>query len=174
MATLGHVAVGLAAARWSSTLEDRAASRRRDAVLLAGLALLPDADVVAFAFGVPYAAPFGHRGAAHSLLVGALVGVAAGWIWRRPRFGVAAAIATMSHGLLDAVTDGGLGIALLWPFTDARFFFPWHPLPVAPIGVGMLSLRGLHVLGVELVIFSPLWIYAAWPRRCTGTLAPPS
>ena len=34
-------------------------------VLWAGVALsiLPDLDVLAFRFGIPYAAPFGHRGA---------------------------------------------------------------------------------------------------------------
>ena len=33
------------------------------------LSLAPDLDVIAFRFGIPYSAPFGHRGAAQSILV---------------------------------------------------------------------------------------------------------
>jgi len=28
------------------------------------------------------------------------------------------------HGLLDMITNGGKGVAFLWPFTSERFFFP--------------------------------------------------
>jgi inner membrane protein len=70
-----------------------------------------------------------------------------------------------SHGVLDAMTTGGLGAALMWPFTTARYFLPWRPIPVAPIGVGMLSARGVYVVGVELLLFLPFWGYALWPRR---------
>ena len=38
-----------------------------------------------------------------------------------------------SHGLLDAMTDGGLGIGLLTPFSSRRYFWPWRPIPVAYI-----------------------------------------
>jgi len=164
MASFGHVAVGMAAGR----LQTGAASWRA----MAGyslLSLLPDADVVAFALGIPYADPFGHRGASHALLVAILLGAAAALFvrepaarWRAGAIGVAVAV---SHGLLDAMTTGGLGVALLWPFTDERYFFGWRPIPVAPIGVGMLSARGLYVLGFEALIFSPVALYALWPRR---------
>jgi inner membrane protein len=70
-----------------------------------------------------------------------------------------------SHPLLDAVTDGGLGVALLWPFSNERFFAPWRPLPVAPIGARMLSPRGLHVVLVEMLWSWPLLVWALWPRR---------
>ena len=59
-------------------------------------------------------------------------------------------LVTMSHGVLDAFTDGGRGIALLWPFSPARFFFPWRPIRVSPIGIGFFSPRGLVVLASEL------------------------
>ena len=39
------------------------------------------------------------------------------------------------------------------------------PLPVAPIGAGMLSPRGLYVVAVEFIAFLPFWAYALWPRR---------
>ena len=72
-----------------------------------------------------------------------------------------------SHGLLDAMTDGGLGVALLWPISNHRYFAPWRPIPVAPIGARMLSGRGLEVVTTELLYFLPLLIYALWPRRRT-------
>ena len=61
-------------------------------------------------------------------------------------------VATASHGLLDALTNGGLGIALLAPFDDGRYFFPWTPVVVSPIGLhGFLTERGLLTLRSELV-----------------------
>jgi len=78
---------------------------------------------------------------------------------------VLGALVLASHGVLDAMTTGGLGAALLWPFTDARYFAPWRPIPVAPIGGGMLSLRGLYVVAVEAVLFLPFLLYARWSRR---------
>ena len=71
------------------------------------------------------------------------------------------------HGLLDALTDGGLGVALAWPWSDARIFAPWRPLPVAPIGGGLLSLRGARVMALETLVFAPLLLYGLWPRRAS-------
>jgi inner membrane protein len=133
------------------------------------LSMLPDLDVVGMRLGVPYGAPWGHRGATHSLAMAVALGLAFAW-WMRERgdrFGPTAVLAiavTASHGLLDAMTDGGKGVALLWPVTAHRYFLPWRPIPVAPIGVGMLSGEGLEVAGWELVVFSPLLVYALWPR----------
>jgi len=56
---------------------------------------------------------------------------------------------TASHGLLDALTNGGRGIAFFAPFSDHRYFFPWRPIQVSPIGVGFFSARGLRVLASE-------------------------
>ena len=172
MATLGHVAVGMATAR---IVARRGSSRRRLAVgmvLLSGLALLPDADVIAFPLGVPYDAEWGHRGAAHALACAALVALvsaaAACPLRLGPaRTGVAVLVAVGSHGLLDLFTDGGLGIALFWPLSNARHFAPWQPIPVAPIGRALLSSRGWTVLLNEAVLFAPLFVIAWWPRRST-------
>ncbi len=139
----------------------------------AGLSLLslaPDLDVVAFAFVAPYEAPFRHRRASHAIATALLL---AGLLAALPRragasrpfvfslvFGV-----VVSHGLLDTLTDGGRGIALLWPLDDTRYFAPWRPIPVSPIGAGLLSARGAYVMLVELVAFAPLWLWALWPRR---------
>jgi inner membrane protein len=169
MASFGHVAVGMALGR---LVADETPPRRLAAsmLLMSALALLPDADVVAFALRIPYAAPWGHRGASHSLLLAALVALAVAAVTRASRgpalkVGLLAFLAVGSHGLLDAMTTGGLGAALLWPFTPTRYFLPLRPIPVAPIGAGMLSARGLYVVGVELLLFLPFWAYALWPRR---------
>src|SRR5579872_845956 len=43
-------------------------------------------------------------------------------------------VVTASHGVLDAMTDGGLGIAFFAPFDNTRYFFPFRPIKVSPIG----------------------------------------
>jgi inner membrane protein len=177
MASLGHLAVGMAAGKY---LARRAGIRSAigPMMVLSALSLLPDADVAGFAAGIPYGAPFGHRGASHSLLVAAVVGLAAmiaARAWRPARevgvlrVGVTVALVVATHGLLDAMTDGGKGVALLWPFSTHRFFLPWRPIPVAPIGAGFVSAEGLHVALVELVELAPLIAYAllARVRPCT-------
>jgi inner membrane protein len=82
----------------------------------------------------------------------------------KKRLWLLCAVVAISHGLLDTLTDGGLGIALLWPFSDARYFAPWRPIPVAPIGGRMLTRGGLRVVLVEAVQFAPLLVWAVWPR----------
>lgn len=168
MPSIGHVAVGLAAARIEKT--PKAMSMDAWRVLLVLLSMLPDLDVVAFALGIPYAAPGGHRGAAHSLAVAGLCGLACAAgarIWRAGavRMGIVGGLVTASHGLLDTLTDGGLGIALLWPWSNQRFFAPWRPIPVAPVGAALLSARGLEVMLLEAVQFLPLFIVGLWPRK---------
>ena len=61
------------------------------------------------------------------------------------------ALATLSHPLLDMCTNGRLGCALFAPFSSKRYFFPFRPIHVAPIGVhGLLSERGWNLLLSEL------------------------
>jgi inner membrane protein len=130
--------------------------------------VLPDLDVITFRFGVPYGYWLGHRGFSHSLLFAALAGAAVVLLAFRsePRFSkrwwllVAYFTAvTASHGVLDAMTDGGYGIAFFSPVDDHRFFLPWRPLTVAPIGMrGFFSRWGWDVLMSELLW---IWIPAA-------------
>jgi inner membrane protein len=61
---------------------------------------------------------------------------------------------TISHGCLDALTDGGLGVAFFAPLDQTRYFFPWRPIEVSPIGLDFFSARGLTVIESEL-----LWIW---------------
>ena len=127
------------------------------------LAILPDADVIGFRFGVDYAASWGHRGATHSLFLAAVTAFFAILVMR-PKRRVFSFIfiffAMASHGLLDTLTNGGLGAALWWPIDNARIFAPFTPIAVSPIGVqGFLTERGLRVLSSEaLWIWFPLTI----------------
>ena len=165
MPSVGHVAVGLAAARMSRAPTPPAGWT----ALLVVAACLPDIDVVAFSLGIPYPAPFGHRGASHSLVFAVLCGALVA-LETRPsflpaaRFGLIVGAVMASHGLLDTLTDGGLGVALLWPFSDARYFAPWRPIPVAPIGRALFGADGLILMMRECVLFLPFFVIGLWPR----------
>ena len=162
MASVGHIAVGLAAAR---VYEPGQRPSPATWLFWSAVSMLPDADVIGFSFGVRYADEWGHRGATHSLAFAVAVGIALGvaaLLFRRPvlRTAVTAMIVLGSHPLLDTLTNGGLGCALFWPFDSTRYFAPWTPIPVAPIGLGYLSPYGLFVAVTETVIFAPLVWFA--------------
>jgi inner membrane protein len=113
------------------------------------LAMLPDIDTVSFLLGIDYADPFGHRGASHSLFAAGVIALTATALLRLSQWRATFAFlfASMaSHGLLDALTSGGLGPALLWPFEPDRLFARFRPIRVSPIGGGFFSMRGLVVL----------------------------
>jgi len=165
MASVLHVAVGMSAGRLMS--------KKRNLAWMAGfvfLSMMPDLDVIAFLFGIPYADPFGHRGASHSLFFACLTGFLVAlftkyrcgpWL----RAGVLSAAVVASHPLLDAMTTGGEGVALWWPWSAERLFFSWRPIPVAPIGFDFFSYRGLTVALTEFTPSIPLFVYALWPDR---------
>lgn len=136
-------------------------------------AIAPDFDSIAFKLGIAYADQFGHRGASHSIAfaiaLGVLAALCAPWLrTTRMKAFVFIAACTASHPLLDAFTDGGLGVALLWPWSHERLFAPWRPIEVSPIGAGFFSLRGLEVLWSELkwvVLPTLLLAVPAWAWR---------
>ena len=41
-------------------------------------------------------------------------------------------------------------MAFFAPFDPTRYFFPWRPIEVSPIGVGFFSARGLSTLTSEV------------------------
>ncbi|RRU70532.1 MULTISPECIES: metal-dependent hydrolase [Stenotrophomonas maltophilia group] len=180
-----HAAVPLAL--WCAADRGRLPPRLLAAGVIA--AILPDADVLAFALHTPYADAFGHRGASHSLLfAGVLAALAAvlaffgsGRPWsaphssgsRRPWSAVSCQprlaptkagptvtstlqaavfvfVCAASHPLLDAMTSGGLGVALAWPWSEQRFFAPWRPIRVSPFAPQFFSARGVATLLSEL------------------------
>jgi inner membrane protein len=122
-------------------------------------AMVPDLDVVAFALGISYSDMLGHRGLTHSvifalalsLLLAAVAFRGSKWNRVRRRIWLFLFLATASHGILDAFTNGGMGIAFFAPFSADRYFFPVTPIEVSPIGRGFLSARGLHVIASEAI-----------------------
>jgi inner membrane protein len=155
----------------------RQGTPKRVWVLGAACSVIPDLDVIGFRFGIRYGDFWGHRGFTHSLLFATLLAgaiVFTGFRRGLPSLGRATLwlylfTATASHGFLDAMTDGGLGVAFLSPFDTHRYFLPWTPIRVSPIGLGpFFSQRSLEVLQSEL-----LWIWlpaavlaiAAWSFR---------
>jgi inner membrane protein len=173
MASIGHIAVGMAAARVYREPTVSRWSLAGSMVLWSALSLLPDADVIGFRFGIRYAEPWGHRGATHSFVFSIGLALALALVFRSSflRTFIIAALVLTSHAVLDTLTDGGLGCALLWPFDHARYFAPWNPIPVAPIGRRFFSSAGLSVALTELVLFAPFFLYALWPRARRGTLS---
>jgi len=136
---------------------------KRICVVGAVCSVIPDLDVMSFRFGIRYGDFWGHRGFTHSFLFAALLASAAILVCFRqvqPGLGrlpiwIYFFLATASHGFLDALTDGGLGVAFFSPFDNTRYFLPWRPIVVSPISVTrFFSDRGVAVLQSEL-----LWIW---------------
>jgi inner membrane protein len=132
-------------------------------VVIAGAlcSVIPDLDVIGFTFGVRYGEMLGHRGLTHSLLFAAVLGAILTFLLaeRSVRSHLLVFIflflSTISHAILDAMTNGGLGVAFYAPFQNERYFFPWRPVQVSPIGVAQFfSEWGLRVVKSEL-----LWIW---------------
>jgi inner membrane protein len=131
-------------------------------LLVAGVvaSIVPDFDVIGIPFGVVSGTEFAHRGFTHSLAFAAglaLLGCLASR-WLRASLPLIFAFlfaAAASHGVLDSFTNGGSGIAFLWPFSAERFFSPYRVIEVSPIGVSrFLSGRGVTVLASEM-----LWVW---------------
>jgi inner membrane protein len=195
---LGHAIAATAAAQWWRRVPPPFWT------WTVACSMLPDADVISFSFGIRYEDMFGHRGFTHSLFFAAIAGLVAAvsvrgrahaggpaeagpyetrgpahslgvrgwslgvlWVWFMA--------ITASHGLLDAMTNGGRGIAFFAPFSNHRYFFPWRPIQVSPIGIGFFSARGLRVLASEsLWIWLPSAIMATSARLWRGRTWPPS
>src|SRR5437867_10269559 len=139
-------------------------SRTRIWALGALCAMVPDLDVSAFRLRVPYHHVLGHRGLSHSLLFAAvLASVATALVLRKwpasargPGLWAFFFVTTASHGVLDAMTTGGFGVAFFAPFSDARYFLPWRPIVVSPISIrAFVGPRGLQVMWSEIG-----WIWA--------------
>ena len=124
--------------------------------------IIPDLDVIAFRFAVAYSSDYGHRGFTHSLAFAVVLGVMAALIApalrsKRLTSFLFVTISAASHGLLDMLTSGGLGVALLWPYASERMFFPWtwRVIAVSPLSLWQfLGVRGWRVIASEL-----LWVW---------------
>ncbi|GAA4272657.1 metal-dependent hydrolase [Aquimarina gracilis] len=125
-------------------------------------AVLPDVDVIGFKFGIAYANFWGHRGFSHSLVFALFLGVMVTLLFYNKHIfqktGIYLilyfTICTASHGVLDAMTTGGLGIAFLSPFDNTRYFLPWRPIQVSPIGAS----KFFGIWGIKVLLSEVIWI----------------
>ena len=122
--------------------------------------ILPDADVITFKIGIPYDHLLGHRGFFHSFLFAGITGVLVTLMfyykelssWRGLGILAYFTLCTASHSLLDAMTSGGLGVAFFSPWDNTRYFLPWRPIVVSPIGIeNFFSEWGWNVIKSELI-----------------------
>ena len=133
-------------------------------------AAVPDADVLGVFAGMPLGSLLGHRGLTHSFaFAAALAAVLAPLLvppGTRDRLWVYLFLATASHGILDGMTDGGIGVAYFAPFDAGRYYLPWRPIAVSPLGIRrFLTPRGAAVLTNEaLYLWLPSAVFAttAW------------
>jgi inner membrane protein len=123
--------------------------------------MIPDLDVIGLQYGIAYSDPLGHRGFTHSILFAMIVApfmtvvtfpkietLTRTW-WSVVSL---AFLATISHGVLDAFTDAGLGVGFLIPFDDTRYFSPWRPLATSPLSVSaFFEGPALRILANEIV-----------------------
>ncbi|MEZ0231993.1 MAG: metal-dependent hydrolase [Methylophilaceae bacterium] len=131
-------------------------------LLVAGVvaSVLPDLDVLAFRLNIHYSDILGHRGFSHAILFALIIAFAAIALSRQLRTSritafIFVAISALSHGFLDMFTNGGLGVALWWPWTNERFFAPWQVIEVSPLSLHrVFSERGIAVLQSEF-----LWVW---------------
>jgi inner membrane protein len=127
-------------------------------------AVLPDADSFLRYAGGFYSSAFSHRGFFHSPFLGLFVSFLLMLVFFREeelfsgrwfRYFCLFFLIWTSHGFLDALTNGGRGVAFFSPFSSKRYFFPWTPIQVSPMRVkSFVSSRGWSVLKNEL-----LWIW---------------
>lgn len=134
---------------------------KKQAKLLVILAIVssifPDADVVSFYIGIPYEAPLGHRGFTHSILFAILWGALLAFVFGKERkwiFFWVIFLATISHGVLDALTTGGEGVGFFIPFNDTRYFFGYRPIKVSPLGIK----RFFSEWGLKVILSEIIWI----------------
>ena len=156
-----HAVVGLCSAGVFRTAL-RKPLPKRFWVLSAIFPAVPDADVAAFLFGIPYEHILGHRGFWHSFV---FAGILATYVLlrffrdsespTRTTIWLYFTLIISTHGLLDACTNGGHGIALLSPFNNGRYFLPWRPILVSPIGVQ----RFFSEWGMKVLVSEFLWVW---------------
>jgi inner membrane protein len=148
---IGHAVTGIAL---SSTISQKR-QWMRIGILSIFCSVAPDIDVIGFKLGIPYQHWLGHRGFSHSIVFAAALGLIASLIHKKSTknwfllFGVLFA-SGLVHDVLDAMTNGGLGVAFFSPFSDCRYFLPLRPIEVSPLSLRrFLTPRGISVMKSE-------------------------
>jgi inner membrane protein len=170
VATIAHLAVGLAAARRFVRSERESAHAFAPwAALFVALSFLPDVDKLALLLRVKPTSVLYPRGFTHSLcfavVIGLIVGIVARWRGGKAlRTGLLGGAVVASHGLLDMLTCCSYGVAYFWPISNARFFEDRGPLAVEPLIRRFTTARGFWLLVLETLLVVPLLVYAARRR----------
>lgn len=159
---IGHAVTGIAL---SSTVSQKR-QWLRVGILSVVCSVAPDIDAIGFKLGIPYQHWLGHRGFSHSIVFAAALGLIASlFAYEKSAkkkyllFGVLFA-SGLVHDILDAMTNGGLGVAFFSPFSDKRYFLPWRPIEVSPLSLRrFLTPRGFRVIKSEFI-----WVMA--PSLC--------
>ena len=164
---LGHAVAGLAI----TTAFHREKLPRRTWALAAFCAMAPDLDWFVSFLHIARGHALNHRGAAHSLFAALVFAAVAYFLGfrkdqRRGAVWLCLTVAALSHGLLDACTAGGVGVALFMPFSDTRWACIWQPGQVAPLPMGREHVTSfLASLWTEAFwIGLPSLAVAAWSR----------
>lgn len=163
----GHALAGLAI----SAAFTRGRPPRRVWIAATACAVAPDLDWFVDFFDLSARSDLLHRGLSHSLLAAGLIAGSAMALGfrtrlRSPSLWGCLLAAALSHGLLDACTFGGKGVALFLPFSDERFVCAWQPLFVSPIPLSRRLFEWLLLsLGTELLwIGTPALLLFGIPR----------
>ncbi len=123
--------------------------------------VFPDIDGIAFVLGIPYNNFFGHRGFFHSIFFAFILSFlilhigfhyielfTKTWLFHYTIF----FLLTLSHSILDAMTEGGMGVAFFSPFSQKRYLLPWRPMIACPLRIrDFFSEWGKIVLKSELI-----------------------
>lgn len=130
--TLTHAVAGLAAGAWLGP----ESPPRRFWIAAAACGAIPDIDLVGWGLDIPNDSLIGHRALTHSISFAIAFGAIVVWMFfrdqkwagKRARLAAAFALATATHGVLDALTTYSLGVEFLAPFSQQRYRFAWQPL----------------------------------------------
>ena len=134
----------------------------RAAAVLAVVAAAPDLDLLVG----------DHRGFSHSVGAACIAGAIAWVITRRPRWGVAVALAWASHVLLDWMshdTRPPIGVMAFWPLTRDYYKSSLDVFPAVSRRYWLAEfwVYNLKALLVEFVILAPIAAIVVWltPRN---------
>ena len=113
----------------------------------------------------------GHRRLTNSICFAAILAIFFTWAIlfhheNKPIIAFYLFLATASHGILDAMTNGGLGLAFFSPFDNLRYFLPFRPLQASEIGLDVYQasaakvyLSSVKIKSVIFFVFSQLYRY---------------
>lgn len=126
--------------------------------------IIPDIDSISRSLGISHDHLLSHRGVTHSVLFAFVLALLIVEIFFNRknlkadmpislwRLRITFFLIIVSHGLLDAMTNGGSGVGFWIPFTNERFFLPWRPIEVSPLSaVRFFTVRGWDIIQSELV-----------------------